>query len=335
MRMLERDPGLRFPSLRDASNALREYLRALPQAVSEPEVAQYVQGKLGEEIDAVTADLTPDQGANFVISLGTPTEDGTPVVSYVEDELDATQPMVGGPARAVAARKRRWLGVAAAGLTALVAVVTAASWLRDDVGEGAQLGLTTSPDAAAAPLDAAVAPRPPAPPPTQEPSAPPVLSLSTTPRGATVLLGAEELGTTPVEIERLPPDVTHALVVRKKGYRDVTLQVRLGAGEQRSQRVELRRAPTGRTARPAVATPQDTAAPATSNEKGALTVKTTPWTEVEIDGVPRGTTPLFKLPIAPGEHTVRLVNKAKGVQRVQQVRIKAGELFKLDLDLTK
>ncbi|MFH1811904.1 MAG: serine/threonine-protein kinase [Pseudomonadota bacterium] len=340
LRMLERDPARRFPSLREVSSVLRAYLSALPSPVSEPEVAQYIQSTLGDQIDAVTADLTPGRDANFVISLQSATETGTPVVQYDEGEatirdrgrLHDTVPMTLEPAPAIAARRRRRVGLAVFGVAAAIAVFGITSWPGAETaagGEQAALPVTTA--------DAARPSHPAEPPPLQpeSPPMPPTLRLASTPEGASVWLDDAMLGRTPLDIRTLPPDVTHGLVVRKKGFVDAALQVRLGAGEQRSQKVELRRELSSRGPRRPVAPSTGPAPTGVAARDGSLTIKTTPWTEVEIDGVPRGTTPLFKLPLAAGEHSVRLVNRGKEVTHVQTVRIRAGELQKLDLDLTK
>ncbi len=58
---------------------------------------------------------------------------------------------------------------------------------------------------------------------------------------------------------------------------------------------------------------------------------TTPWTVVLIDGVRVGTTPLFRLPVAPGAHILEFVNEAAGVAGREEVVVEEAELRKLKL----
>ncbi len=60
-----------------------------------------------------------------------------------------------------------------------------------------------------------------------------------------------------------------------------------------------------------------------------LSVATTPWTRVVVDGKPIGATPLYRAALAPGRHIVRLVNEAEGVDYETEVTLTAGETTKL------
>ncbi|HEY1099423.1 MAG TPA: serine/threonine-protein kinase, partial [Myxococcota bacterium] len=59
MRMLERDPDKRFPSLNEVAQKLKDYLDRSSVASGETGVAAFVQQILGKELDARIADLTP------------------------------------------------------------------------------------------------------------------------------------------------------------------------------------------------------------------------------------------------------------------------------------
>lgn len=67
-----------------------------------------------------------------------------------------------------------------------------------------------------------------------------------------------------------------------------------------------------------------------------LSVQTTPWARVFVDDDAIGSTPLFKHPLAPGKHRLRLVQKERGgrgaVERHAQIELRAGETLKLSLD---
>jgi hypothetical protein len=62
-----------------------------------------------------------------------------------------------------------------------------------------------------------------------------------------------------------------------------------------------------------------------------LSMATTPWTVVLVDGVRVGTTPLFRLPVAPGPHVVDFINEAAGVASREEVVLQEAELRKLKL----
>jgi len=73
------------------------------------------------------------------------------------------------------------------------------------------------------------------------------------------------------------------------------------------------------------------------NAPGYLTLNTKPWAKVSIDGKPFGSTPLFKMKLAPGRHEVRLVNEESGVNVKRSIEIEAGRVLKQNwvLETTK
>jgi hypothetical protein len=73
--------------------------------------------------------------------------------------------------------------------------------------------------------------------------------------------------------------------------------------------------------------------PALPAEPALLNVNATPWAEVWIDGVSRGTTPLFGTSLAPGRHDLRFVNAPLGVERETTVTLTPGERRNLVVDL--
>jgi hypothetical protein len=66
---------------------------------------------------------------------------------------------------------------------------------------------------------------------------------------------------------------------------------------------------------------------------GYLTLNTVPWTSVQVDGQPMGSTPLFRQRLAPGTHRLLLVNRAAGVETTEDVEIESGRTRKLSLVL--
>jgi hypothetical protein len=64
---------------------------------------------------------------------------------------------------------------------------------------------------------------------------------------------------------------------------------------------------------------------------GFVTLHTTPWTEVFIDGVLVGTTPLYRHAVAPGPHTITFVNEALGVLSDEDIDVDEGVQHKRKL----
>jgi hypothetical protein len=62
-----------------------------------------------------------------------------------------------------------------------------------------------------------------------------------------------------------------------------------------------------------------------SAEFGYLTLDTTPWSEVKVDGVSLGQTPIVRAKLPAGRHTVLLQNAERGVSTTYQISIEAGK----------
>lgn len=80
---------------------------------------------------------------------------------------------------------------------------------------------------------------------------------------------------------------------------------------------------------PAGAVADDAACPTPS--PGTLTVDTSPWTVVSVDGVPVGTTPLFRAELPAGAHTLTFENEARGIAVLDDIVIEEGRHHKLKL----
>jgi hypothetical protein len=63
--------------------------------------------------------------------------------------------------------------------------------------------------------------------------------------------------------------------------------------------------------------------------KGYLSVTTTPWSAVHIDGRPLGNTPLVRVELDPGSHQVLMENRDLGLRRKKTVHVRAGEHVRL------
>ena len=64
---------------------------------------------------------------------------------------------------------------------------------------------------------------------------------------------------------------------------------------------------------------------AASREEGYLTLSTTPWTQVFEGSRRLGDTPLVRIALAPGRHTLTLRNPERGIQERIVVDVVAGE----------
>ena len=64
--------------------------------------------------------------------------------------------------------------------------------------------------------------------------------------------------------------------------------------------------------------------PQAASEPGHLTLDSAPWAEVSISGKPLGSTPLLRIPLPPGRHTLTLSNPELGVSTTYVVEIEPG-----------
>jgi serine/threonine-protein kinase len=75
-----------------------------------------------------------------------------------------------------------------------------------------------------------------------------------------------------------------------------------------------------------VPTPPPTSAPASAaGGEGNLSLITSPWTHVTEGGRDLGDTPLVRVPMSAGHHTLRLVNTEAGISETYDVEITAGQ----------
>ncbi|MBX3217102.1 MAG: protein kinase [Labilithrix sp.] len=72
-------------------------------------------------------------------------------------------------------------------------------------------------------------------------------------------------------------------------------------------------------------TPAPAPAPAPAEAPGFLTLDTYPWTRVTVNGKSVGSTPLVRLSLGPGTHTIVMENPGEGIRESTTVTIKSGE----------
>ena len=64
---------------------------------------------------------------------------------------------------------------------------------------------------------------------------------------------------------------------------------------------------------------------------GYLTIATTPWARISVDGTDWGTTPLFKRSLPAGPHTLVITNSAENIDARVTAQIVARETVKMKL----
>ncbi len=307
-RMVTRNRDERFQSCAEVARALRRFIDLADPEMSEERVGELAREVVGPVSEEQNDDL-PISGQDFLVDLRQRTPDGEFVVTPFSQPGAVTLAQPPRRARAPIVVLAILLGVVVLGLGGLL---TRELWRAP-----------TQPVAAAA-----------SPSPTQPPAAkvvaPPIVRLESTPAGATVLAGNRVLGVTPLVIDTLAAEVEHLLLVERRGFEAQEVRVRLAAGEEKQLAVELARSKSGKKGKAAKGgTEAVTTTPAAGGE-GYLTLKTTPWTNVSIDGELYGPSPLFKIKLPAGEHTVVLVNEQHGVRVTRKVTIRAGQTEKVD-----
>ena len=365
MRMLSRNRDERYDSCADLAADLGQYLGMLSREIGEQQVAAFVNGLVGEELEQR---FSSSNAFSTTLALGgmisVPQAHITPT-----SNLEATMP---GrfPAQMEPAPPRWGLRLLVAGLLAsavAAGVVVAPRYLQfQDDGHGVhrpglpspQLSLHQAPEGAVlnvtepvgaevsldgkptgltVPCDlkdippgnhvlgftlgeaqaeaAVVVP--------EAEKAPEVIVESSPPRAA-VWLGREPMGNTPLKLGTLRPDVNYQLRVELRGYVTETVEVKAAAGEKVVRKVQLKAVPS-RPSRPTPAKPTPARTdPPEQTGPGTLSLRTIPWAKLYVDGKPVGQTPVYKISVAAGRHTLRAVNPAAGVDVTRTINVPSG-----------
>ncbi len=320
-KMLNRDPAQRFTSCEEVAVMLMPYLKASGSEGSMVDLQAFAKRVgLGESVDQAT----PSVSGDFLVSLkpfpkvgpdGGLEEGEIPIAMTVEFPVDDLLQPKGPP-------RKRWALLGGAGLGLVVAAALFFSGAFDG---------TSEPTAEKTPEDA--------PPAVVAAPATARLILRATPAGTLVTLDTKRLGPVPQELTELEPGTTLALHFELEGHQSETRSLTLEAGETRTLEIALiatprtppeqRRGKRGRGRR-GKRPPKTTAI---ASAPGFLTLKTSPWTEVSLAGRSLGVTPLFKLSLPAGQHTLRLKNDKAGISVKKMIRVPSGKTLKLDLDL--
>jgi len=79
--------------------------------------------------------------------------------------------------------------------------------------------------------------------------------------------------------------------------------------------------------------PAPVSAPAPVAGDGLLTLQSNPWADVSVDGQMVGTTPLFKLKLSAGKHTLVLKNSAQNLEKTVSITIAPGVELRTKVEL--
>jgi hypothetical protein len=139
--------------------------------------------------------------------------------------------------------------------------------------------------------------------------APGSIAISSEPADASVVIGGEYRGKTPLTVGSLDPG-TYDVAISKFGYAPYAGTVTIGAGEEAVITANL---------------------PA---QRGTLVVNTTPpGANVSVDGTPAGISPVTLENVMPGNHTVAVAREGY-VAEEQQVTVAAGVTSPVDFALS-
>jgi len=150
-----------------------------------------------------------------------------------------------------------------------------------------------------------------------------LLSVRSTPDGCRVELNGKALeGTTPIVDHPVAPDSEHQVAVLCPGHLRDTRTVKGQPGEV----LALAFAPAEEVKKPPPV-PQKAPVPRTEPvaKKGKITIDTKPWTEVYLGKRKLGITPLLDIELPAGRHTLKVVNKGRGIDETMEVVVKAGK----------
>jgi hypothetical protein len=355
MKALERDPERRFQTARELQEAVEELAHDMRMRQSPLALADYMRALFGDKIGAwerasadgdrkkleahfatMAAEREADLAAEEAAPYCEPPPSDVQLSSLPDDEL--------APRRR--RRARSWIAIA------MVVVAAAGGWRYR--GKLAALWKTPAVSVEASAVRAAVAPTELPTPKVEEEGAAATeataaMEVVTTPAGATLVLDGKTLAEKSPARVVVAAGVAHTLLVRSTGRAGVAQRFMLDAGEDATMEIDLRRsahaavkktrvaraaatvAPTV-TERPAP-TPTPTQTPTTSQKvgEGSLVIASSPWCEVSVDGVRRGTTPL-SVKLKAGAHEVVLVNAEFKIRRSLAVEIEAGQTVRKSLD---
>jgi serine/threonine-protein kinase len=150
------------------------------------------------------------------------------------------------------------------------------------------------------------------------------LRIESEPVGAKLTVNGDALPGKAPEAIGLPPG-EHRLVAELDGYRRLESKVILKPAESRTVKLTLEKTPPP----PPPAPPPDLAAKEKDKDKdppGYLTLATEPASVIYLGAKELGQTPLLKVELPPGTHTLTAVNTKRGLRKKFNVTISSGKV---------
>jgi serine/threonine protein kinase len=288
-RALSRDVKARYQTARELQQALEEWLRTWPQPSGTTDVAGYMQELFAERM-AQRAQLF-EQALHGDL---TPSRFPPNIMTGSRRSMPGGTVIERPPARA-----KRPRVVAAAVIALALGAVAALVWR----GGGSR------------------------------PASPGLWDVTTDPPGAEVSVDGARQGTAPLSLELSPG--RHEVVATLAGRQDASRVLNVSGGSE-VQHLALALAPAALpppVAAPATApapVPADAmkakpAGPAAVVRRGKLSLDTSPWTRVFLNGKELGDTPLLEVTVPAGRHVLLLVNDSKNLKRSVEVEIEPGK----------
>ncbi len=317
MRMLARPVADRFPSCIDAAKALETLVTNA--GTPETAVTDFMR-QLGTEDLVVKVKSNPSQG-NFVISL----QPGGPKPPPVPADMTApgvTPAPSSTKSRTGVTKKKRGVGVFAA-LAALAGLVPLAYLALQTPAPKPVLD-AGAPIVAPPPVVVVVAAD------AGAPKRPGKLKLTVEPKSASIRIDGRGVSVQEVE---LSADVEHYLLVEAPRCKTHEAPVVVKEAEEKELiiKLECRAAPV---AQPQPPPRQDDPRPPpapVAQEPGFISVDTTPWSKVTIDGEAVGSTPVFKRKVNAGKHVVKMTNEGAGFSEQRTIDVAPGAVVKVRL----
>jgi eukaryotic-like serine/threonine-protein kinase len=330
MRALERDRTKRFQTARELQEALEEVAHQMRVRQSPLALSDYMKDLFTDRAEAWQQAAEQGDAAKLEEHVAHVAAEREVEIQIDVDEPEAAAPQL-LPLPDPPSRSRAWMWAAAA---VVIAAGAAAGW---------QLRPRSAPAAAAVAAGAAA--------PADDVVVEPVngsdtgsVQVDSDPPGATVILDGKTVAQrTPARLAGVEPGREHLLVVKRAGYTQVAQRFTLGGGEEASFTVDLRRhavttpraarvaPPVVRSKPVAEAAPTRPAPAAVPAGEGTLVVGSSPWCQVTVDGVVRGTTPV-NLKLRSGSHTVVLANPEFSIKRTLSVDIEPNQTVRKMLD---
>ncbi len=165
-------------------------------------------------------------------------------------------------------------------------------------------------------------------------------TIVTEPSGAMVMVNGDEIGKSPVELENVKFDESLSLSVSLAGYENWKRTISPSRDDEPELKINLKEAQvatapvvhntTPKT--PKTKTPQQ---PAAASGPGNLTIESTPWSIVMIDGQRIGSnTSVKKKSLSAGTHTIQLTCPSKGgiKSTPRKLKVNAGQSYTLKYD---